>query len=195
MTFVNFDAEYVARLRAADPETEAHFTRYFGDLLFLKLRYRIRSAELVEDIRQETLLRVIRILRQKGIDHPERLGGFVHSVCNNVIFEQLRQDSRHLPIHEDAPEPSDSRVDLEAPLHSADLRHLIAAVLDQLASKDRAILRMIFLEERPKEEICRELAVDPDYLRVLLHRAKSRFRAEYLKRQPPTRTPARAKAS
>ena len=29
----SFDQEYVQRLREGDPETQRHFTRYFGELL------------------------------------------------------------------------------------------------------------------------------------------------------------------
>ncbi len=182
MTFVNFDAAYVNRLMAGDCTTEEHFTEYFGVLLNLKLRNRLRSTQLVEDIRQETLLRVLRIVRAKGIEHPERLGAFVHAVCHNVLLEQLRVEGRHPHFAEDSPEPVDSRVDIEAPIHNEEMRASIDAILDALPAKDRSILRMLFLEEIPKEQICAQLGVDQDYLRVLLHRAKARFRAEFIKR-------------
>ena len=41
-------------------------------------------------------------------------------------------------------------------------------------------MRWLFFEERDKDEICRELNVDRNYLRVLLHRAKSKFRDRFL---------------
>lgn len=182
MIFVSFNAEYVDKLRAEDAATEGHFTHYFGELLFLKLRYRIRNTQLIEDIRQETMLRVLKIVRTKGVDHPERLGAFVHAVCNNVLLEQLRSETRHFQMAEDAPDPVDESVDLDAPLIGEEMRELIDNILEALPMKDRSLLRMLFLEELPKEEICRLLNVDANYLRVLLHRAKSRFRAEYLKR-------------
>lgn len=192
MTFVSFDSEYVNKLRAADTDTEYHFTQYFGELLFLKLRYRLRSSQLIEDVRQETMFRVLKIVRAKGIDHPERLGAFVHSVCNNVLFEQLRSEGRHLQMAEDAPDPVDERVDLDAPIIGEEMRELIDNILEALPAKDRSLLRMLFLEEVPKDEICRLLNVDSDYLRVLLHRAKSRFRAEYLKRAAEADTARKA---
>jgi RNA polymerase sigma-70 factor (ECF subfamily) len=194
MTFVDFDLAYVERLRQGDPETEAHFTRYFGELLQLKLRRKLRSAQLVEDTRQETLLRVIRVVRGKGIEHPERLGAFVHSVCNNVMLEQIRQDSRHLPMQESAPDPPDERVNPDAGIEHLQMKHLVEGILDALPAKDCSILRLIFISEVPKEQVCRQLNVDPDYLRVLLHRAKSRFRAEYQRRhnQQTSETPAEA---
>ena len=34
----------------------------------------------------------------------------------------------------------------------------------------------MFFEGRDKDQICRDLEVDRDYLRVLLHRAKNHFR-------------------
>ncbi len=182
MKFVTFDVGYLDRLRAEDSATEQHFTEYFSVLLNLKLRNRLRSSQLIEDIRQETLLRVLRIVRSRGLDHPERLGAFVHSVCNNVLFEQLRSEGRHRQMSEDAPEPADNRIDLEAPIHDEEMRAVIDKILDALPPKDRSILRMLFLEEVPKEEICQLLRVDSDYLRVLLHRAKCRFRTEFLKR-------------
>jgi CHAT domain-containing protein len=37
------------RLKSGDPETEAHFTRYFRELLLIKLRSRLRSPAAVED--------------------------------------------------------------------------------------------------------------------------------------------------
>lgn len=182
MTFVSFDALYLERLRTGDRATEDHFIEYFGALLNLKLRNRLRSGQLIEDVRQETLLRALKAVRHGGIEHPERLGAFVHAVCRNVLLEMLRSEGRHEPLAEDGPEPADARIDIERPLHQREMRAAIETVLEALPPKDRSILRMLFLKEVPKEEICRRLSVDPDYLRVLLHRAKSRFRAEYIKR-------------
>ncbi len=45
-----------------------------------------------------------------------------------------------------------------------------------MAEKDQQILRAVFLEEVDKTEICKRFNVDRDYLRVLVHRAKIRFR-------------------
>jgi RNA polymerase sigma-70 factor (ECF subfamily) len=43
-------------------------------------------------------------------------------------------------------------------------------------------LRLVFLEEKNKDEICRQLNVGREYLRVLIHRAKERFRICYSER-------------
>jgi len=53
---------------------------------------------------------------------------------------------------------------------------------DDLDPRDRSLLQAVFLEERDRDEVCREFGVDRDYLRVMLHRAKQEFKSEYVKR-------------
>ena len=51
----------------------------------------------------------------------------------------------------------------------------VREVLAGLPAKDQELLRLLFFEDRDKDAICRELNVDRNYLRVLLHRAKAHF--------------------
>ena len=179
----SFDREYLERLKAGDAETERHFIAYFGELLRIKLRARLRSCELIEDLRQETFLRVLTAVRRKnGVERPERLGAFVNSVCQNLLFEFYRSgtwDQSGAPDRLDIP---DDHASTEAELVSAEWRRQVREVLRDLPAKDRELLRMIFYEETDKDEICRRFGVDREYLRVLVHRAKNRFRDELLGR-------------
>jgi RNA polymerase sigma factor (sigma-70 family) len=178
--FHSFDQDYLGRLASGDAVVEHHFSSYFGDLLSLKLRARIRSSQLIEDIRQETLLRVLRTVRKAGVEYPERFGAFVCGVCSNVMKELLRWEMRHEGSASEF-EPADDRVDLEARLVNQQRRRQVDKILEELPEKDRELLRMFFLEECDKSEICKRLNVREGYLRVLLHRAKSRFRSMHSK--------------
>ena len=178
----SFDNEYLARLRDGDAETEQHFVTHFSNVIRLSLRYRLRSWELIEDIRQETFLRVLNFLRgDRSMDHPERLGAYVHSVCINVMMELLRASTRHPPIPEDAYNLADQRVNTELRVVTRERKEMVRALLAELNEKDRNVLRAVFLEEADKSEICERFAVDRDYLRVLVHRAKARFREAFEK--------------
>jgi len=174
-----FDREYLQRLVAADPETERHFTQYFGQLLTLKLRSRLRSASAVEDVRQETFTRVLQTLKRKGLDSPGSLGAFVNSVCNNVLFEQYRSGSRTTPLDEEYDAP-DIRPAMDDVLLAAEDRDKVREALAELPPKDQELLRWLFFEERDKDEICRLMNVDRNHLRVLVHRAKIRFRDRFV---------------
>ncbi len=173
----SFDADYLQRLAEGDPSVEAHFTAYFGRLLMLKLRSRFRAAHSIDDIRQETFLRVLQHLRQKGgLEHPERLGAFVNSVCNNVIFEMFRSHSRYTALDDAEAEPVDRVIDLDGALVNEERKRLVEKVLSQLSKTDQEILKMLFFDETDKDEICRSMGVDRDYLRVLVYRARLRFK-------------------
>jgi len=181
LTRYEFDQAYIDRLIGGDSDTERHFVRYFGDLLNLKLRTRLRSPALVEDARQETFRRVLTTLKEKGgLASAGSLGAFVNGVCNNVLFETYRAGGRADQLSEDHDPPDEGRATVESRLISAEQRGRVQQALASLPDKERQILRWLFFEERDKDEICRELNVDRNYLRVLVHRAKARFRDRFL---------------
>ena len=176
-----FDRAYVDRLVSGDTETEGHFARYFGDLLTLKLRSRLKSAALVEDARQETFRRVLSTLKEKGgLASAGSLGAFVNSVCNNVLFECYRAGAKVQQLAEDHDQADDRRPSAESGVMVAEERDRVRRALAGLPEKEQEILRWLFFEERDKDEICRELNVDRNYLRVLVHRAKAKFRERFI---------------
>jgi RNA polymerase sigma factor (sigma-70 family) len=164
-----FDNDYLVRLRQGDVETERHFVQHFSNAIRLSLRHRLRSSRLIEDIRQETFLRVLNFLRSdKSMDHPERLGAFLHSVSINVMIELLRASTRHPAMPEDA---HDLSVNPEGEVVTRERKDLARNVLCGLPEKDRRILRTVFFEDAGNAEMNR------DELRVLVRRAKIRFHA------------------
>ena len=132
-------------------------------------------------MKQETFYRVLRTIRQQGgvVDAPA-LGAFVNSVCNNVLFEVYRAESKIVDPIEDR---QSDEVNAETALVDGQQQAEVRAVLFDMPEKDRRILQWLFFEERDKDEVCRHLKVDREYLRVLLHRAKLRFRSDFMKRQ------------
>ena len=184
MNFVTFDASYVSKLRAGDQPTEQHFIAYFSELMLLKLRPRLRMPEQIEDVKQETFSRTLSLIRSEGgLRHAERLGPLVNSICNNVLMEQYRVSNRAETLEDEVAERLvEATPDALSKVISEDTSNLVRNVLAGMNERDRSLLRAVFLEERDKDEVCTELGVDRDYLRVLLHRAKGSFRTVYSKR-------------
>jgi RNA polymerase sigma-70 factor, ECF subfamily len=191
VNFVTFDASYVTKLRAGDAPTEQHFITYFSELILLKLRSRLRRPEQIEDVKQETFSRTLSLIRSEGgLRHAERLGSLVNSICNNVLMEQYRTSGRIETLEDEtAARLVETRPDALTMAIAEDTRDLVRRVLDGLNKRDRDLLRAIFLDERDKDEVCAELGIDRNYLRVLLHRAKGSFRAIYSKRVGPKEYP------
>jgi len=78
---------------------------------------------------------------------------------------------------EDAHHMADRRVNPEKDAVTSQRKQIVRGILDELPEKDRLILRAVFLEEADKDQVCERFQVTRDYLRVLVHRAKLKFRA------------------
>lgn len=180
MEFYPFDDAYVARLCAGDRFTVEHFYRYFREMMLIKLRGRRRTFHELDDVQQEVFVRVLQsICSAKGLRDGRRLGSFVNSVCNNVVLEMYRKNRRTDALgeeHEDVPDETESIEDL---LVTAETRARVHRVLALLPRKDRELLHAVFFEGGDKDEVCKSFGVDRNYLRVLVHRAKEKFRNEY----------------
>ena len=193
MQLQSFDESYVERLQAGDFRTQEHFVAYFSELIQLKLRSRLRSPQAIEDVRQETFTRVFAALRGGKIRQPDRLGAFVNSMCNNVLLEHYRASSRDSSLDDEEQQDFPAtNVDVLGTVAAKQMGEKIREILDEMPERDRRLLREVFLEERDKDEVCRNFGVDREYLRVLLHRAKQSFKSLYLKNvaaRPPGAVP------
>jgi RNA polymerase sigma-70 factor, ECF subfamily len=174
-----FDEDYVRRLQEGDRDTATHFHQYFRELLLLKLRRRLRSLEAIDEVRQEVFTRCIAHLGQ--LNDPRKLGAFVNAICNRVLMEYYRAESRTESLEEQSDIADSSS--LEAAFDSARNTARVRRVLETMPQRDSDILKAVFLEEAEKEEICQRFGVERDYLRVLLHRAKEKFKTQYLRRK------------
>lgn len=172
-----FDREYVQRLRAGDSPTEEHFVGYFRQLLRIKLRARYLSADVVEDLQQETFARVFRKLRtEEGIRQPESIGAFVNSVCNFVLQEHYRSLGRERSGEEEDLDPPDKVLNLEKLAIAEQVNQRVREAVKSLSPRERELISKVFFQEKEKDEVCAELGVSRDYLRVLMHRAIEHLR-------------------
>ena len=117
--------------------------------------------------------------RDGGIREPERFGAFVNSICKNVLRENAREWFRNLAIEQDHTEARSKILDLESALISQETKEKVREILGEMRPRDRELLRAMFLEDKDKDEICLEFGVNREYLRVLLYRAKVRFRSTF----------------
>jgi len=179
--FYSFDEEYLRRLGAHDPATEAHFVAYFSERLRITLRARGVDVSTIEDVRQETFCRVWGALQTGSVNNPQGFGSYVHSVCKNVLSESRRENYRNQHDSLEFNDVPDEKLGLEELMQLSEHRELVRAILDELPERDRHLLQARFFEDRDNEEVCGDFGVDRDYLRVLFHRAINRFGELYKK--------------
>ena len=137
-----FDEAYLARLRARDPETEARFVQYFDKLLKIKIRGDGYFEPALSDIKQETLLRVLRAVYDVKIQNPASLRSFVYGVCGHVEDEYDRA-GRRMPIEngDEFPDLADERFSADDGAYQAEVREIVRRVLSQLSQQARARAR------------------------------------------------------
>jgi RNA polymerase sigma-70 factor (ECF subfamily) len=110
------------------------------------------------------------------------LGAFVNSLCNNVLLEYYRASQRDTSLEDEEDQDFPAKdVDIFGAVAAKQMGEKVREILEELPERDRRLLREIFIEERDKDDVCRDFGVDRDYLRVLLHRAKQSFKSLYLK--------------
>jgi RNA polymerase sigma-70 factor (ECF subfamily) len=150
--------------------------------LRLKLRYKVlyhvgHNCPDAEDLVQETLTRFVRAEQQGHIrNNSAEFGAFVNGVCRNVILEYRRRMRRE-PLADPEVPLRDASVRPDAEIF--EMRQAIDHGLAELAERDRMILRLLYLEGKDKEDICREWNMTDAQFRVVLFRAKERFRRAY----------------
>jgi RNA polymerase sigma-70 factor (ECF subfamily) len=145
--------------------------------LIYKVRYEVGFAcPDIEDIVQESLQRFLDALQTDRVRSAEAAGAFLNGICRNVISEYRRRLFRDAPMPESPPEPPADRL---APADLLELREAIAEGLQQLTERDRQVLRAFYLEERPVEEILELTGLTLANFRVVLCRAKEKFRQIY----------------
>jgi RNA polymerase sigma-70 factor, ECF subfamily len=179
-----FDDDYLERLRREDYLTQQHFVAYFGKLLEIKLRSRIRSLPDREDCAQVVFARFFQNLHKGSIQDGQRLGAYVISICNNVIreYRRRREEEQIDDFVADAiPDATNSALDK---IEERERAKMVQEILDDLPERDRRILREIYFAERNKDAVCEEYGITRGSLRVIVMRAIRRFR-EKLPKKPP----------
>jgi RNA polymerase sigma-70 factor (ECF subfamily) len=170
-----FDSVYVAKLRDGEEETSNHFAHYFSSLLKGKLRKRLRQSDSADDVEQETMRRVLEAIARGEPRNPERLVAFVNTICNNVLYEYWRLGSRYVSM-EDSPELIDGQSDLEKVMEDAERSRDVRAMVSKLPPRQRQLLQMTYWNNYGNSTVGCIVGVKPDYVRVLLHRAKQQLR-------------------
>lgn len=146
-----------------------------------RLRYKV-GYELgftcpdLDDVVQETLRRFLDAVQSGKLRSPEFAGAFLNGICRNVIREYRRSLFRDAPMAEIQPEPAQKGIALT---DLFELREAIAGALKELPARDQQVLRAVYLEERSVEEILDSTGLTLDKFRVVLCRAKQKFRRIY----------------
>jgi hypothetical protein len=179
--FYVVDSEYLRNLTNGHPAIESHFNGYFGRILLTKLRVRKVAGKIAEDICNETLAQVLQELRQGSrVSTPAELGALVNGVSNFILAG-----------YSDTSEPPPNPVTIDLTLVTDERKLMVTKALSEHTPEEHEMLRLMLFEELDRNLIGENFETEPVYLRVLLHRASSRFHRLHT---PPERKAPRLSA-
>ena len=180
----------VRRIQHGDQQAEEELVARFSQGLLLMLRRLAGNLALAEDLHQETFRTVLEKVRAGELREPEKLPGYLRGTARNLLLAERRQGSR-LRFEGDSAslaEPDRGPRAAEAPQLQRVLRqeeaHLVRRLLGEMRfDRDRQVLAHFYLSDRTKQEICRELGIDPVGFKKILFRARERLRELWFRAQ------------
>lgn len=169
----------IHRGKGSDAAAETELVRRYSRGLLYMLRRMAGDPALAEDLHQETFRVVIERLRERGLEDPERLAGFLHRTGKNLFIGGYRKVVRRktegeIDGLEAVPDPAaDPHQQAVREEESALVRRLIGE-LD--TDRDRQILYRFYIAEEDKERICADLDLSSLHFNRVLFRARQRFK-------------------
>ena len=169
------------------------FSRYHNRVRSVCLRY-IGDEHLAEDLVQETFFNVVRSLNrvEEGFNFP----AWVHRIAVNICQDELRRRNRrsaHLDSSGSDPEEQmlkladrDRRGSPEDALELTYLRQMVWEVAKKLPERQRMVLTLRELQGLSYASIAHVMNITDAAVETLLHRARKRFKEEYLLLETPT---------
>ena len=163
----------VARLSRGDAAAAAEiYERFSARVYYIALR-EMRSPADAEDVRNETMIRVLQAIHEDRLASPSALTSFVLATARNVIREFGRKGRRAESIAErDFPAAVAPEVD-----HT--VKRAIESVIRRLKPREQEFLRLYYYDELPKAEISRRLGIPEERMRLIKSRALKSFREFY----------------
>jgi RNA polymerase sigma factor (sigma-70 family) len=155
----------------------------------ISLRARGIDSHTIEDVRQETFIRVWLAVRDGKIANPAGFGAFVHSVCRNILRENRRTAARneHEPIQLiDVPEETRGSGEL---LERQELALLVQEALSLLSQRERELLLAYYSLDNhalvEREALAKRENMPLPHLRVLVNRALKKVAKSFLSKGKP----------
>jgi len=168
------------------------FSRYHDRVRAICMRY-IGDEATAEDLVQETFFNVIRALNR--VTESFNFGAWVHRIAVNICQDELRRRNRRA-VHTDQSgnDPEERMLRLpdrdphgnpEAMLEISHLRELVWEVAKKLPERQRMVLTLRELQGLSYSSIAHVMGITDAAVETLLHRARKRFKEQYLLLESP----------
>jgi len=172
-------ADLVRRIHAGDTVAETELVERYSRGLLYMLRRTVGDPALAEDLHQEAFRILLERLRERGLEEPERLAGFLHRTAKNLFVAGYRKGARRktdgeVEGMEAVPDPASGP--LQETLRQEEARRVRQLIGELDTDRDRQILYRFYIAEEEKDLICADLGLSSLHFNRVLFRARQRFK-------------------
>ncbi|HET8656793.1 MAG TPA: sigma-70 family RNA polymerase sigma factor [Longimicrobiaceae bacterium] len=183
------DEELFARYQGGDEQAFAKIVERYQPLIQGFLHKRLKDEERVQDLTQDTFLRVHRA--RERYDSARKFSTWIYTIASNLLKNEYRNRSRRRETSftdlrkETGPGGSASRpvefesdvTDPEHTTYQGELREAISEAIEQMDDHHRVPFVMREVEDRTYEEISEAIGVPVGTVKSRLFRARNAFQA------------------
>lgn len=168
------DAELARRVAspAGDAAAEAELCDRLRPRLRLYGLRHLRDAGAADDLAHDVVLLVLERLRSGRVRDPERLASFALGACRLLVRNQRRGQARRRALLDRHPWPATAAGHGDTTLDAPRVRRCLQA----LELRQQTVLVLTFYAEHSAAEIAGALALTPENVRAIRHRALARLR-------------------
>ncbi len=176
--------ELVARIMQQDHEAEEEMVLRYQEGVYNIIYQVVRNHTIAEDLRQETLIKVLEKIRHGDVREPERLSGFICQTAKFIAIDFVRKMRSAIKA-----EDIDAAEGLTAPssdpsqqLLEKEKAEVVRKVISEMTvQRDKDLLFRYYILEQEKETICADLHFSRVQFSRIIFRAHQRFRELFLK--------------
>ncbi|MBI2377357.1 MAG: sigma-70 family RNA polymerase sigma factor [Deltaproteobacteria bacterium] len=193
---VELAPDLVARARRGDAVAARALVDLYSPRVYALVgRILATSPEAVDDVAQDSFIKVLAHLHHFDPRGPAPLGAWISTIAARTALDSLRKTRRlralpKEPFHEGS-EIASTEVPLDELIDARRLGERVASAMNELAPEHRAALLLRIEHDLEYPEIARALAIDVGTVKSRISRARARLREaleDLRAKTPPPRT-------
>jgi RNA polymerase sigma-70 factor, ECF subfamily len=182
------DEQLFQRYTDGDPEVFRELVQRYEPRIQGFLRKRLNDEERVEDLTQDTFLRIHRA--RESYDPSRKFSTWIHTIANNLLKNEFRNRSRRreTTFSDLRPESAGSGTprpvefesklsDPEREAYRSELREAIDSAISQMDEHHRVPFVMREVDDLTYEEIAEAIGIPVGTVKSRLNRARNAFRS------------------
>jgi RNA polymerase sigma factor (sigma-70 family) len=172
------DQHYIRLVREGDANAFAVLINRYKDMVFTLSLKMLKDREEAEEMAQDTFLKIYKSLSK--FNGKSKFSTWMYKVAFNTCLDRLKKNKRLQPVSGvDAftEQQSMSLTNVLDSIEESERKQMIQDCLHCLPGEDSFLLTLYYFEEQSLEEIAKIFGINPNNVKIRLHRCRKKLAA------------------